>query len=98
MLNKDQQAIVDQRAKDFEIKKEAFDEAIVAIHNADTKAFSAALDKLNAMDHGVCEHGRALGSACLACDEIEAELHEYCDICNKYCDDEYCDICNKENK
>lgn len=99
MLNKEQQEILAQRLKNSELRKQMFNDAIEASSSGNIEEYYAILNKMAELDGDVCEHGRLWCKPCLACDEIDAELHEmngcpdpdYCDICHKDCDDEVCD-------
>lgn len=105
MLTPEEQEIVKARELERQVRFDLYVQMQDAALKSDWDAYYKVIDKIKDMDSKVCEHGRDYASPCLACDELEAKVHdlhlgtnsEYCSICSGTCadpcDDINCDLC-----
>lgn len=109
MLTPEELKIVDARDQEAKNREADYKEMEDAAVKGDWEEYYRIIDRIKDSLSSVCEHGRSLYSPCLACDELEAKVHDlrgcqdpkYCEICNKECDEDLCndincDICHSE--
>lgn len=94
ILTPEQKEIVESRLEGTKSRLALLDELAAALNNKDYETRDKILIKVFDSDSHLCEHGRSYCKPCLACDEIDAIIHditecseEDCEICNRECDD-----------